>query len=54
MSKVADALLLPETPLFTMIDDYECEHLWVFSEVIDGQEYFFCQDCGDEVETPSV
>jgi hypothetical protein len=56
MSKVADILLLPpiEPPLFTLLDEYGCEHLNVSMEEADGEEYFFCQDCGDEVDMPSV
>jgi hypothetical protein len=56
MSKVADILLLPPTepPLFTLLDEYGCEHLNVSMEEADGEEYFFCQDCGDEVDMPSV
>lgn len=51
MSKVADYLLMPPTdPPILIADDYECPHLNVNMEEVDGEEYYFCDDCGDEVE----
>lgn len=51
MSKVADYYLLPPTePPILIADDYECPHLNLNEEQVDDEVFYFCDDCGDEVE----